>query len=127
MMRRRCRTGTLVAFVCMAFFGPAAAQMPFGWRVGPAAWSFNQFSFFEAIDKTASIGMGYPVLKVESQNEHPSSTMVWFEAKVGPPAPGGSIAYAISWAPTDGTVAYAVVAGTPELRSEVVAAMAGVA
>ena len=74
----------------------------------------------------AAIGMGYPVLKVESQNEHPSSAMVWFEAKVGPPAPGGSIAYAISWAPTDGTVAYAVVAETPELRSEVVAAMASV-
>jgi sugar phosphate isomerase/epimerase len=59
MTRRRCRTGALVAFVCMAFFGSAAAQMPFGWRVGPAAWSFNRFSFFEAIDKTASIGMGY--------------------------------------------------------------------
>ncbi len=28
-----------------------------GWRVGPAAWSFNRFTFFEAVDKTAALGL----------------------------------------------------------------------
>jgi hypothetical protein len=25
-----------------------------GWRVGSAAWSFNWFTFFKAVDKTAA-------------------------------------------------------------------------
>lgn len=32
---------------------------PLGWRVGPAAWSFNRFSFYEAVDKTAALGLRY--------------------------------------------------------------------
>jgi len=47
-----------LAVVCLVCFGAAVAETPFGWRVGTAAWCFNQFSFYEAIDKTASIGMG---------------------------------------------------------------------
>ena len=30
-----------------------------GWRVGCQLWSFNRFTFMEAIDKTASIGLKY--------------------------------------------------------------------
>ncbi|NLO33123.1 MAG: sugar phosphate isomerase/epimerase [Candidatus Hydrogenedentes bacterium] len=30
-----------------------------GWRIGCQLWSFNKFSFMEAIDKTASIGLKY--------------------------------------------------------------------
>ncbi len=30
-----------------------------GWRLGCQAWTFNRFSFFEAIDKTASLGLHY--------------------------------------------------------------------
>jgi sugar phosphate isomerase/epimerase len=30
-----------------------------GWRLGPAAWSFNRFTFFEAVDKTAALGLHY--------------------------------------------------------------------
>jgi sugar phosphate isomerase/epimerase len=30
-----------------------------GWRLGCQAWSFNKFTFFEAIDKTASLGLHY--------------------------------------------------------------------
>ena len=30
-----------------------------GWRLGCQAWSFKQFTFFEAIDKTASLGLHY--------------------------------------------------------------------
>jgi sugar phosphate isomerase/epimerase len=28
-----------------------------GWRLGCQAWTFNQFTFFEAVDKTASLGL----------------------------------------------------------------------
>ena len=30
-----------------------------GWRLGTQAYSFNRFSFYEAIDKTASLGLNY--------------------------------------------------------------------
>lgn len=30
-----------------------------GWRVGCQAYSFNRFTFFEAVDKVASMGLGY--------------------------------------------------------------------
>ena len=40
-----------------AFSAEVTAAEPFGWRVGPPAWSFKEFTFFEAIDKTASLGM----------------------------------------------------------------------
>lgn len=40
-------------------FGLQAAEPndPLGWRLGPAAWSFNRFTFFEAVDKTAALGL----------------------------------------------------------------------
>src|SRR5262249_10024716 len=35
-----------------------------GWRLGCQAWTFNRFTFYEAIDKTAELGLpssaGYP-------------------------------------------------------------------
>ncbi len=34
-------------------------ERPLGWRVGPAAWTFNRFTFFEAVDKTAALGLHY--------------------------------------------------------------------
>ena len=30
-----------------------------GWRLGCQAWCFNDFSFYEAVDKTASLGLHY--------------------------------------------------------------------
>jgi len=30
-----------------------------GWRLGIQAWSFNRFTFYEAVDKTASLGLGW--------------------------------------------------------------------
>lgn len=39
--------------VCVA----AMAEPPLGWRVGVAAWTFNRFTFFEAVEKTASLGI----------------------------------------------------------------------
>ncbi|MEI6782957.1 MAG: neutral/alkaline non-lysosomal ceramidase N-terminal domain-containing protein [Verrucomicrobiota bacterium] len=37
---------------------PAPAE-PLGWRLGCAAWSFNRFTFFEAVDKTAALNLHY--------------------------------------------------------------------
>ena len=38
---------------------PDAAAEKLGWRLGMQAYSFNRFTFFEAIDKTASLGLKY--------------------------------------------------------------------
>ena len=55
-----------------AFKTPAAASRPrsgrpehgrraeaFGWRLGMQAYSFNRYTLFEAIEKTASLGLRY--------------------------------------------------------------------
>jgi sugar phosphate isomerase/epimerase len=36
----------------------ASAELA-GWRIGPAAWSFNRFTLFEAVDRTAALGLRY--------------------------------------------------------------------
>jgi hypothetical protein len=63
------------AFVAVAllsggprFVSAALAPDPLGWRLGVAAWSFKNFTFHEAIDRTASHG----------QNPH------WTERRVLP-------------------------------------------
>ena len=38
-------------------YGPVPATEVLGWRLGCQAYSFNRFSFFEAIDKVASLGL----------------------------------------------------------------------
>ena len=65
---------TLVTSLCVAalFLGcatftaaeePAGAGAPnaeaLGWRLGCQLWSFNRFTFMEAIDKVASLGLKY--------------------------------------------------------------------
>ena len=30
-----------------------------GWRLGCQAWTFNRFTFYEAMDKTAELGLHY--------------------------------------------------------------------
>ncbi len=59
--RRWCAlVGCVVGFLGAAStLRAAGADEPLGWRVGPAAWSFNKFTFFEAVDKTASLGLHY--------------------------------------------------------------------
>lgn len=42
---------------CLALSTIARAEEPPGWRVGPTAWSFRVFTFYEAIEKTAGLGM----------------------------------------------------------------------
>jgi sugar phosphate isomerase/epimerase len=37
----------------------AAERDPLGWRLGAAAWSFNRFTFYEAVDRTAALGLRY--------------------------------------------------------------------
>lgn len=48
----------LAALGCLA--GPAALAQtsdPAAWRLGIAAWSFNRYTVFEAIDRTAALGL----------------------------------------------------------------------
>ncbi len=47
--------------VAAAFDTPAGAPNAekLGWRLGCQAWTFNRFTFFEAIDKTAALGLHY--------------------------------------------------------------------
>jgi sugar phosphate isomerase/epimerase len=55
------KTGWFAVLSCSALLWlPAAAAgagESSGWRLGPTAWSFNRFTLFEAIDKTAALGM----------------------------------------------------------------------
>ena len=48
-----------------------------GWRLGIQAWTFNRYSFYEAIDKTASLGLdwieAYPNQRLSK--EHGDATM----------------------------------------------------
>lgn len=50
----------------------AADQDPCGWKLGTQAYSFNQFTFFEAVDKTKSLGLryieAYPGQKLSPEN-----------------------------------------------------------
>ncbi len=43
-----------------------------GWRVGCQAWSFNRYTFFEAVDRTASLGLkwieAYPGQKISHKH-----------------------------------------------------------
>ena len=58
-----------------AFAAPAAAGAPhaekLGWRLGCQAYSFNRYTFFEAVDKNASLGLkwleAYPGQKISAQ------------------------------------------------------------
>jgi sugar phosphate isomerase/epimerase len=50
---------------------PHAAKL--GWRLGCQAWTFNDMSFYEAIDKTSSLGLhfieGFPGQKLQRDSE----------------------------------------------------------
>jgi sugar phosphate isomerase/epimerase len=50
-----------VGRVASAFDSPAGAPNAekLGWRLGCQAWTFNRFTFFEAIDKTAGLGLHF--------------------------------------------------------------------
>lgn len=67
------------AFVAVAllsggprFLSAALAADPLGWRLGVAAWSFKNFTFHEAIDRTAALGLRY-LEAFEGQRVRPDS------------------------------------------------------
>ena len=69
--------GVLMVFAEWLMTGFVSAQSggvtnTFGWRLGPAAWSFNRFTFFEAVDKTAALGLHY-IEAFEGQRISPDS------------------------------------------------------
>lgn len=79
----------LLAFACPQI--PSLAQDPApagppGWRLGVAAWSFNRFTFFEAADKTAALGLRH-LEAFEGQRVNAES-----EAKLDPALPDSTIA-----------------------------------
>ncbi|MFA5238993.1 MAG: sugar phosphate isomerase/epimerase [Phycisphaerae bacterium] len=49
----------LISFVMMFIATPAMSQDKEPWRLGVQAWSFKMFTFDEAVDKDASLGLGY--------------------------------------------------------------------
>ncbi len=58
--------GCAIAMIGFGVFtGTAAAQAAgppeeqLGWKLGAQAWSFKEFTFFEAVDKTKALGLGY--------------------------------------------------------------------
>ncbi len=75
-----------IGLLCLTGLKPAAADAPLDWRVGPAAWSFNKFTFFEGVDKTASLGMAY-IEAFEGQQVSPDA-----DAKLNATLPDEAIA-----------------------------------
>jgi sugar phosphate isomerase/epimerase len=49
----------VVAALCLGAMGTQSAQAEEGWRLGMQAYSFNRFTFYEAVDKTRALGMEY--------------------------------------------------------------------
>jgi sugar phosphate isomerase/epimerase len=62
-------SGSPLAAADLAKGAPHAEKL--GWRLGCQAYSFNQFTFFEAVDKTASLGLryieGYPSQRISKK------------------------------------------------------------
>ncbi|MFO7973391.1 MAG: sugar phosphate isomerase/epimerase family protein [Candidatus Hydrogenedentota bacterium] len=52
--------------------GAVGEEGPMSWRVGPTAWTFKEFSFFEAVDKTASLDLSY-IEAFQGQRVRPDS------------------------------------------------------
>ena len=48
------------------------AQEKLGWRLGVAAWSFNRFTFLEAVERTSALGLRY-IEAFEGQRVRPDS------------------------------------------------------
>jgi len=49
----------LVAGFCVCLAGTMTAQAQDQWRLGMQAYSFNRFTFYEAVDKNKALGMSY--------------------------------------------------------------------
>ncbi len=66
-MKRRVLTAVILMGGCMVAAGAFAAEMgegapnaeALGWRLGCQAYSFNRFTFFEAVDKVNQLGLKY--------------------------------------------------------------------
>ena len=75
-------------FLCVAGTTPAQAQDH--WRLGMQAYSFNRFTFYEAVEKNKALGMstieGYPGQKLSDQHgdakfDHTMSPALMLEVK----------------------------------------------
>ena len=52
-------TALALAWLVAAPSASAQPAEPLGWRLGVASWSFNRFTLFEAVDRTAAFGLNY--------------------------------------------------------------------
>ena len=48
----------LIAGFCVCVIGTMTAQAQDQWRLGMQAYSFNRFTFYQAVDKNVALGMG---------------------------------------------------------------------
>src|SRR5262249_1651280 len=78
------RPGLLAFLVAALLASGLRAEPPkdiTSWRIGPAACSFNRFTFFEAVDKTAALGLRH-IEAFENQRVAPD-----IDAKMGADLP----------------------------------------
>ena len=61
------KVALLIAGFCVCLAGVAGAQAGEKWRLGMQAYSFNRFTFYEAVEKNKALGMSYiePTVEVE--------------------------------------------------------------
>lgn len=73
MQRRHGAVWALALVAAMAVcVGAIAEEGPLAWRVGTTAWTFKEFSFFEAVDKTASADLRF-IEAFQGQRVRPAS------------------------------------------------------
>ena len=53
------KVALLIAGFCVCLVGVAGAQAGEKWRLGMQAYSFNRFTFYEAVEKNKALGMSY--------------------------------------------------------------------
>lgn len=83
-------TALLIAGCCVCVTGTMTAQAQDQWRLGMQAYSFNRFTFYEAVEKNRALGMStieaYPGQRLSAQHgdakfDHTMSPALMLEVK----------------------------------------------
>ncbi len=69
--------------ICCTEKGGQTPAEKMGWRLGVQAWTFNRFTFFEAVDKTASMGMRYIEMYPGQKIDNDSDAVTHFSMDAG--------------------------------------------
>ena len=90
-----------------------------GWRLGCQAYSFNRFTFYEAIDKTARLGLHYiEAYPGQKLSQRPSPFFDASPDSCGPPPASVSASPTIDW--VIGARGACSTSGTPLLRTSTI-------